>query len=183
MWGSEFYGRVHAMSPVDIGLWMALIVGLGGSMGTYAGGRLADRFGQRDPAWYMRLPAIVNLVALPFAFVFLLADSSGRSLAFFFPFYLLSNFYVPSMHTINQNLAKLRMRATAAAIMLFIVNIVGAGAGPLLVGVLNDAFDPRFGDVAIRYSLLSISATGVLGSLFFYLSSRTLRDDLARARE
>jgi predicted MFS family arabinose efflux permease len=183
MWGYEFFGRVHGMSPVDIGLWMALIVGLGGSLGTYAGGRLADRYGQRDPAWYMRLPAIVNLVGMPFGVVFLLADSSGRSLAFFFPYYLLANFYVPSMHTINQNLAKLRMRATAAAIMLFIVNIVGAGAGPLLVGVLNDAFAPRFGDAAIRYSLLCISLTGVLGSLFFYLSSRSLADDLARARE
>jgi hypothetical protein len=63
------------------------------------------------------------------------------------------------------------------------VNIVGAGAGPLLVGVLNDAFAPRFGDMAIRYSLLSISLTGVLGSLFFYLSSRSLADDLARAHE
>jgi len=182
MWGYEFFGRVHGMSPVDIGLWMALIVGLGGSMGTYAGGRLADRYGQQDPAWYMRLPALVNLVGLPFGVAFLLADSSGRSLAFFFPFYLLSNFYVPSMHTINQNLAKLRMRATAAAIMLFIVNIVGAGAGPLLVGVLNDAFAPRYGDMAIRYSLLAISLTGVLGSLFFYLSSRSLGEDLERAR-
>jgi MFS family permease len=95
----------------------------------------------------------------------------------------LSNAYVPAMHTINQNLAKLRMRSTAAAIMLFIINIVGAGAGPLIVGVLNDAFVPRFGDEAIRYSLLTISSAGPLGAFFLYLSSRHLVADLRRVRE
>jgi predicted MFS family arabinose efflux permease len=182
MWGFEFFGRVHGMSPIDIGLWMALIVGLGGSIGTYAGGRAADALGARDASWYMRMPAIANLIALPLAIFFLLADRSGTAMAFFFPFYVLSNVYVPAMHAINQNLAKLRMRATAAAILLFIVNIVGAGAGPFIVGLLNDLYAPRFGDEAIRYSLLTITSTGLLGSLFFYLSSRHLVADLARAR-
>ena len=88
---------------------------------------------------------------------------------------------LPALHTINQNLAKLRMRATAAAIMLFSIGIAGAGARPLIVGVLNDVFATRCGDDAIRYSLLTI--TSVLGSLSFHLSSRTLPDDLVRARE
>jgi len=130
----------------------------------------------------MRFPAIMTLLAIPLAFGFLLADTSRVSLAYFFPFYLLSNLYVPAMHTVNQNLAKLRMRATAAAILLFIVNIVGAGAGPFLVGVLNDFYAARFGVEAIRYSLLSVAATGVLGALAFYLSSRTLAADTLRAR-
>jgi predicted MFS family arabinose efflux permease len=182
MWGYEFFGRVHGMSPLDIGVWMALIVGGGGSIGAYAGGRIADSLGEGDAGWYMRFPAIVTLAALPFVFVFLLAESSGLALAFFFPYYVLSNVYVPAMHTVNQNLAKLRMRATAAAIMLFIVNIVGAGFGPFAVGVLNDFYAARFGDEAIRYSLLTIACTGIIGAVAFYLSSRTLADDSARAR-
>ena len=179
MWGYEFFGRVHGMSPVDIGVWMALVVGLGGSVGTYVGGALVDRLAQRDVGWYMRLPALVTLAGLPLGFAFLLAEGSGAALACFFPFYLLSNIYVPAMHTINQNLAALRMRATAAAILLFIVNIVGAGAGPFLVGLLNDAYAGRFGEEAIRYSLLTLSATGILGALCFYRSSRALHGDLA----
>ncbi len=182
MWGYEFFGRVHAMSPVDIGVWMALVVGLGGSAGAYAGGAAVDRLGERDPGWYMRLPAIVTLAGLPLGFAFLLADSSRLSLAFFFPFYVLSNVYVPAMHTINQNLARLRMRATAAAILLFIVNIVGAGAGPSLVGFLNDLYAARYGVEAIRYSLLTVAATGVLGAFCFFLSSRALPGDLEQAR-
>lgn len=182
MWGFEFYGRVHGMSPLEIGRWMAFIVGVGGSLGTYAGGRIADRLGERDAGWYLRFPAIVTAIALPFAFAFLLAETSRASLLLFFPFYLLANVYVPAMHTVNQNLAMLRMRATAAAIMLFIVNIVGAGAGPFLVGALIDLFAPRFGDLAIRYALLGVASTGVLGAAFLYLSSRCLADDLRRVR-
>jgi predicted MFS family arabinose efflux permease len=183
MWGYEFFGRVHEMSPMDIGVWMAVIVGLGGSLGTYAGGRISDHLGQRDPSWYMRLPAFVTMASVPLGVAFLLSESSVVSLALFFPFYVLSNFYVPAMHAINQNLAKLRMRATASAIMLFIINIVGAGAGPFIVGALNDLYSERFGNEAIRYSLVTISVAGLLGALFFYLSSRTLAEDLERVRE
>jgi hypothetical protein len=183
MWGYEFYGRVHGMAPLEIGVWMAGIVGIGGSLGAYGGGRVVDRLAAQDHGWYMRMPAIVSLVGLPFAFLFLLSDSRLVSLLSFFPFYLLANVYVPALHTVNQNLAKLRMRATAAALILFVVNIVGAGAGPLIVGVLNDLFAPRFGDEAIRYSLATLASTGVIGSLMFFMSSRTLAKDMARAKE
>jgi len=182
MWGYEFFSRVHGMSPIEIGLWMALIVGVGGSIGTALGGALADRLGQRDAGWYMRMPAIVTLIGLPPAFGFLLTDSITLSLALFFPFYVLSNVYVPAMHAINQNLAQLRMRATAAAILLFLVNIVGAGAGPFMVGFLNDLYAAQYGAEAIRYSLVTITATSILGALFFYLSSRALPADLDRPR-
>jgi hypothetical protein len=75
------------------------------------------------------------------------------------------------------------MRATASAILLFILNIVGLGIGPLLVGALNDALAPRYGDEAIRYSLLLLTAIGAVGSVFFWEGARTLRADLAAARE
>ena len=98
----------------------------------------------------------------------------------FFVFYVLANIYVPAMHSLNQNLARLSMRATAAAILLFIVNLVGAGLGPLLVGFMNDQYAAYWGDEAIRYSLLSISTLGALGAIFFHRSARTLAQDLAK---
>jgi len=183
MWGYEFFGRIHAMPPMTIGMWMAGIVGIGGSIGSYSGGALADRLGRHDPAWYMRLPALVTAVSVPLAVAFLMAESSAAAMSFFFVFYILANFYVPAMHTINQNLSKLRMRATAAAILLFIVNLVGAGAGPFVVGLLNDVFAASYGQEAIRYSLLSVAMTGIFGAGFLWLSSRHLASDLERARE
>ena len=75
------------------------------------------------------------------------------------------------------------MRATASAILLFILNLVGLGAGPFVVGLLNDQLTSRFGDEAIRYSLLVIASIGGLAAPCFWLGSGALRDDLAASAD
>jgi hypothetical protein len=58
------------------------------------------------------------------------------------------------------------------------------GVGPTLVGMLSDAFEPRFGADALRYSLLVlVSVASLLSGLYFLLASRTLQADLARAHQ
>jgi len=178
-WGPAFLGRVHALNSIQIGKWLGLSIGLGGSLGAYLGGRVADRLGARDRRWYACLPAIVQLAAVPFAATFLLIDDTTGALCAFVPFYVLSNMYIGPMLWMTQGLVRLRMRATASAIVLFALNLVGLGAGPFLVGLLNDLLAYRFGIEAIRYSLLIVSLTGGLSALFFALASRTLRHDLS----
>jgi predicted MFS family arabinose efflux permease len=181
-WGPAFLERVHQMGAVEIGTWLGLSVGLGGTAGAYLGGRLADRLGARNECWYMRLPAIQALLGVPFVAGFLLLDSAELALVSFFPFYFVANMYIGPMLAMTQGLVKLRMRATASAILLFILNMVGLGAGSLVVGLLNDQLAGRFGTEAIRYSLLAVALVGGLASVFFLQASRTLRQDL-RARE
>ena len=183
MWGFEFYSRVHGMSPVDVGKWMALIVGVGGSLGTVLGGRLVDKLVDGAPSRSVSVPALVTLSGLPLGIVFLLSNSQLLSLLFFFPFYLLLNVYIPMMYSTNQILAKLHMRATASAVLLFTINIVGAGAGPFIVGALSDFYAVSFGDESIRYALLTVFLVNICGAICFMLSSRRLEQDLRRASE
>jgi MFS family permease len=180
MWGFEFFGRIHGMAPISIGNWMGLVVGIGGTVGTIAGGRLVDRVAQKNPARGLWVPVVVTLAGFPLGAVFLMADEKLVSLWCFVPFYLLLNVYVPAIYAYNQNMARLRMRATAAAIMLFITNIVGAGLGPLVVGFLSDLFAPNFGVESIRYALLCALGLGVIGGVLLLLSSRTVERDLLR---
>jgi predicted MFS family arabinose efflux permease len=181
MWGYEFYGRVHGMGPFAVGQWMALIVGVGGSLGTLIGGRLADKLGERRPSLALSVPGLVTLCAMPIGALFLLTEWRLLSLWGFFVFYLFLNAYIPTMYSANQNLARLEMRATTSAILLFIINIVGAGVGPFLVGLLNDHFAATYGTEAIRYGLASTLLAGAVGALFFVLSSRHVERDLQRA--
>ena len=67
--------------------------------------------------------------------------------------FLGASFAAPT-YALVQALAPLRMRAMASAVLLFILNLIGLGLGPTIVGVLNDVLHPRFGDEAIRVSLL-----------------------------
>lgn len=180
-WGPTFLARVHGMPLSEVGWSLGWIIGLAGSAGAVAGGRLADRMGSRDVRWYMRLPAIQVLVALPFLAGFTLLPTPTQSLLAFVPFYALGAMYVGPMFSMVQGLVELRMRATAAAILLFIVNIVGLGLGPLTIGLLNDqVFGPSHGEAAIRYSMLTVGLIGGLSSLLFWKASERLQVELAR---
>ncbi len=182
MWGFEFLGRVHALPPVETGKWMALIVGLGGSLGTYLGGRLTDRYIEHRPATAMRLPALCTLAAFPFGLVFLLAGPTWLALLGFLPFYILQNIYIPMMYSANQSLARLHMRATASAILLFIINIVGAGAGPFIVGALSDFYAPDHGTLSIRYALLTVMVVFLFAYACFEFACRHFESDLRLVR-
>jgi MFS family permease len=182
IWGYEFYGRVFELGPITIGNWMGVIVGVGASVGTIVGGRLVDRLGQHSATRGMRMSVLVTMTGFPLGVWALLTESAQVSLWCLGPFYLLLNVYLAAMYSNNQNLARLNMRATAAAIMLFIVNIVGAGAGPLIVGALSDYFAADYGVNSIRYALVCSVSMGAVGTLLIMWSGSTLESDLARAR-
>ena len=70
------------------------------------------------------------------------------------------------------------MRALASAVLLFLLNIIGMGAGPQAVGILNDLLNPSFGPEAVRYSLLSVAVAKVSAIALFLLAARTLHEDM-----
>jgi len=181
MWGYEFFGRVHKMSPVEVGKWLALI-GVGGIVGSLMGGRIADSAFRHMPARMISVPALWTLACLPFGIVSMLTDTRWLVLTCFAIFSFLLNFYLPAVYSGIQSLAKLQMRATAVAILLFVINLIGAGVGPLLVGGLSDFFAPQFGAESIRYALLIVMLFGGIGCVFLLLSSRHFEQDLLRAK-
>jgi MFS family permease len=81
-----------------------------------------------------------------------------------------------------QGIARPRMRAMAAAIVLFIMNVGGLGAGPWILGMLSDFLGPRYGDQSIRVALLIIALPHLLACVLNWIAARTLRDDLAAAQ-
>jgi len=83
-----------------------------------------------------------------------------------------------------QGLAGLRRRAMAAAFYLFLANLVSMGVGPSIVGMVSDYFNPRYANESLRYALLVIVfVTFLWSAIHFFLAARTLREDLALARE
>ncbi len=78
-----------------------------------------------------------------------------------------------------QGLAQPAMRAMASAITLLMINFIGFGLGPWVVGAINDALTPRFGEATVRYSLLIIGVFHLWAALHNVLAARTLRKDLA----
>jgi predicted MFS family arabinose efflux permease len=177
-WSATYLRRVFEMSAGEAGLAFGGIAAVAGGVGVLGGGVLTDRLARRDVRWYAWLSGGASLAALPFAAVFALAEGQTLALVAFAPFYVLNNLWVPALWTLVQGLVAPGLRATASAVQLSITNIVGYGVGPALVGYANDALAPRFGDDAIRWSLLGAALVGAASALFFWLCARTLREDL-----
>ena len=118
---------------------------------------------------------------LPFALIFLHLPQT--SLLLYIPAVVLGNFYAPIGYALAQGLAQVRMRGTAAALLLLIINLIGLGLGPQIIGSLNDALMARFGDSAIRWSLSAAALANVLACLAYLMAARQVRAELAQARD
>ena len=70
------------------------------------------------------------------------------------------------------------MRAIGSAVLFLVMNLIGMGMGPQAVGVLNDLLFDRFGDDAIRYSLLIVKFVTIWSAIHFTLAARYLRADM-----
>ncbi|MBO6729100.1 MAG: MFS transporter [Maricaulis sp.] len=162
-----------------LGLALGILIGIFGAIGTFAGGQIADRWVAKDKRAYAYLPAIAGAASfLPF----LLAMMSGSvviSLMALAIVTLLGSVWYGPIFACAQSLVKPRTRATASAVILFVINLIGLGLGPLAAGIISDSFATQHGVAeGLRYSLITVGAIGLLALPCFWLASRTLADDI-----
>jgi MFS family permease len=180
-WVPTFLIRVHQLELSEVGIILGAFVGVASFVGQILGGRIADLLGSRDPRWYMWTPAIASVVALPFLVAFLLLPNLYWAVACYVLGGLTMNMWTGPTYAMAQGVAKPHMRAMAAAIVIFMLSLVGAALGPLIVGMLNDWLEPSLGAEAVRYSLLIVIVPHTLASIFNLMAARTLREDLLEA--
>jgi hypothetical protein len=181
MWNPAFLARMHGMQPGEIGAMLAFGSAAFMGLGILAGGRATDRLAARDARWTLRSPGVATLATAPFTLAFLFAPTRELALACLAPSAFLTGFGTPGMHAATQGLARPATRATAAALNLLVLTLVGAGLGPSLVGVMNDALAGAFGAASIRWSLALVAATSLWSGAHALAGARTLRADLAAA--
>jgi MFS family permease len=175
-WGPVFFIRVHHMTPGELGLWLSWTVALGGGIGTFAGGWIADRWVRYEPRARLYVSMIGALLSIPFQIAALLLPDHRLALLCLFPANIFGTFWLGPSVAVIQELVPPTMRAMASAVYLFIVTIIGLGAGPQTVGILNDVIGTPD---AVRYSLLGTSVVMSLSAgLFFWLAGKTLVRDL-----
>lgn len=185
----SFFIRVHGLTVGEAGVALGLAMGLAGAVGTWFGGRLADRAARTDQRAYVLIPAAAaGLGGVVFAAA-VLAQSPSAALAILaFAGVLNAIWYGPVFATV-QGLVLPEQRATAAAVHLFVINLVGLGLGPLAFGGLSDLLNsgwalgalhmeglgPREG---LRVALLMGSGLAFLALAAFWRAGRTIRNEL-----
>ena len=177
-WVPSFLIRSYGMQTGEVGTYLGLILGIPGGIGIVLGGWMADRYGSRDTRWYLWIVTVALLLGVPFSLGIYLTDSAGMALLFLCIPVLLGNFYQATTFSQTQGLVPLRMRAVAAAVLLFILNIIGLGAGPQAIGLLSDFLETSYGQESLRYSLLILSFVNVWAAYHYYLAGKYLKQDL-----
>jgi len=176
-WLPSFLVRSFEISVLDAGLSYGALLFVGGSIGIYAGGFLADRYGQANKALYARIPAIAFVATIPFYLMGILSTNLLFAMLVLVVPTALGLAWLGPILTAIQHLVPANMRATASAMFLFINNLLGIGLGTALLGYLSDILQSNFGEESLRYSILAGTGFYVVAAVLFFLSSRTLARD------
>jgi MFS family permease len=181
-WVPTMFVRVHDMSLAEVGRTYAWYNVPAALVGTLAAGWIADRLAQRDPRWLLRVPVISLVASLPFLLGVALLPDARLALLCAIPSGLLGAGWAPPVYGAGQNLVPPQMRAFASSLLVLSLTLLGQGAGPQIVGLLNDALAPRFGEDAIRWSLAIVLATTLLGAAMIVRAARSFARDLEALR-
>jgi predicted MFS family arabinose efflux permease len=184
VWLPSYFMRVQHVSSAAVGERLALIMGLGGLVGVLGGGRLADILVARttNAGWYLWTCALGLIVSVPLTASVYLSQRSSMAFWLLVVPMILNNMIVGPVVASIQGLVAVRQRAVAAAIYLFLANLVAAGFGPLLIGAISDALHARLGAESLRYSLLLVVPTTALwAAVHFAIAGKALsRESLRR---
>lgn len=177
-----YFIRVHGVALGELGIALGLLVGGVGGVGAVVIGRLCDRLSVRDLRWRPWIIAATTLLALPFAYAALGATSKSAAYMLYAVPSFFGLIYASISYAAMQELAPPRMRAMASAVMLLCLTFIGIGLGPILVGILSDHYVPTLAAASIAQALKWLLIFNAVSIIFYLISARYYRSDIARAQ-
>ena len=164
-----------------LGLALGLVNGLGGFTGTVVGGWIADRAATRDRRLFASVPAAAALIAVPAVFMIYLVPGVIPALALLLIPSVALTIWYGAVYSTAQSVVAPHRRATAAALLLLILNLIGLGLGPTFVGVASDFFakTQHLGPAeGLRWAMIVTGLFNLLAAALFWMARRTVREDV-----
>ncbi|RMB04762.1 spinster family MFS transporter [Eilatimonas milleporae] len=128
------------LTPGDAAIYYIAPIYLASALGMPFSGILIQRFSKKYPLAPIWVPALSFIVSTPLLIMGYLAGTVQMMLLALIAAGLFQYFYIGASYNVVQSIVNPRTRATAIAILLFIINLVGYGAGPTIVGAFADVF-------------------------------------------
>ncbi len=142
---APFWMRAHGLDLMTAALIYGGVLGVAAGIGTFGSGVVADRVRSRHPNSDSWLPALGMSLCVPlmiFGYNTVGFSSGATAIWLAIPVLVVAAIlrysYLAPMFAVTQKLVEPRMRATAAALLLFVVNLIGYGLGPPAVGWISD---------------------------------------------
>lgn len=180
-WTGIYLIRVLGLGPAWTGLVLGLSFGVAGALGTYVGGLLADRLSRRDPGRALMPTVWGLLIGIPAAFPAFLTGDWRVFAAFYWIIIFGASAYLGPMFSLLQLLVGERYRATTVVIAFASLQLVGAGVGPLLIGMASDLLRPSYGTDSLRLILLAGHAAAFVPALLYLRARYLVRSEVEGA--
>ena len=191
-WLPLFFMRSFDLTLSQTAWYYSGIALVGGMLGIWLGGFIADKLSKRGKGAYPLTPAIAFLISAP---LFIAAmnspwliglvlpggGSQTQQLVLAFLIFLiptgLNLAWLGPITAAVQHLAPPAMRSTASALFLLINNLLGLAVGFFYFGWMSDLLAPRFGDESLRWAIYTGMGFYLLASALLFGASRTLKRD------
>lgn len=191
-WLPLFFMRSFGLTLSQTSWYYAGIALIGGVLGIWAGGAIADKLSKRGKGAYPLTPAIAFLISAP---MFILAMNSpwliglvipgggtnAQQLILAFLIFLiptgLNLAWLGPITASIQHLVPAPMRSTASALFLLINNLLGIAVGFYYFGWMSDLLAPQFGEESLRWAIYTGMGFYLLAAVLLIGASRTLKRD------
>jgi predicted MFS family arabinose efflux permease len=135
---NSYMMRTHHLTLLQSSQLTGAVLGAAAAVGTFLAGYIADRIVKKHPNALAWLPALGMGLCAPLYLIGYSVPSLWVGVPFLIAGAVVHYFYLGSMYSAVQGIVDPMMRATSTAILLFIVNLLGYGLGPPVIGALSD---------------------------------------------
>jgi MFS transporter, Spinster family, sphingosine-1-phosphate transporter len=140
VWMPAFLERTRGMPRSEATVSFGAIIVITGFIGTFVGGWLGDYCAKYSQRAYLWLSSIATLVAAPFVWFALTTESHTLYLASMVTAQLLLFLSTGPINAAIVNQVAATERATAIALEVFAIHLLGDALSPPLIGALSDHF-------------------------------------------
>jgi predicted MFS family arabinose efflux permease len=179
-WAPAYMERSHGMPAQQAGLQLGGALFLGSVIGHTVGGPLADLLGRRDLRWYIWMLALSGALAAALDW-FILTGPGDYVFPLFGLTMLIGGLSAAPLMAVVTGLAPSHSRATAVAVLMVTIQVVGLGGGPVFVGWLSDTLRPYYGEASLGMAMRWVLLAGIPSTILAWMASRTCRQDFASA--
>ncbi|HEX3920003.1 MAG TPA: MFS transporter [Caulobacteraceae bacterium] len=184
----SFMLRVHHVTLTQVGLVLGPLVGGLTVVVGYAVGKILSALMEKDRAWLARWPAIGVAIGVPVSVAAYLTPSFPMLIVLQIVGLLCTSSYLISLYTTAQGVVQPRVRATASALVIIVINTLGYGLGPPAIGALSDFLSSHavalgLADAAhasgqgLRYALVIGSVVNLWAAVHYFIGARRLKAD------
>ena len=185
----SFLIRTHGFSVAEVGLILSMVAAISGVGGTWLGGYMADKFSnsRSEIRWQLWIPGFSTLLNVPVAIAAYSLSDRVSVIALLFVSLVFGVMYLAPSFSTLQRLVRARERALGTAVLFLVINLIGLGLGPSLVGAVSDVLNGWFlqdgmsSEIAraqgLRWALGIMVCVNLWSFVHYMLAARTLEAD------